>query len=85
MSKNDEFDVWIKIRPQVVQDLAAKFPINTVILHEGRELYLVGYNESGHLLVSVHDPVDEYELASTDYELVCPSCIEQLEPQNEPT
>jgi len=79
MLNNEEFQIWLKTRPEIIQKLGKEFPIGSLILHEGEELFLVGYRENGGLLVSKYNPSIEYELAVEEKFPVCPSCVEKLE------
>lgn len=50
-----EFDAWIKDRPQVIQDLAAKWPPGRLYRHEktGQFMQLYSYSENGTVTADV--------------------------------
>lgn len=50
---------WLESRPQVIKDLAVKYPPGTQI--DGR--YLVSYNEDGTLGMSWFNPAVDYDMA----------------------
>ncbi len=58
-----ELEDWLKTRPRIIQDLAKRYPTGWYVMTEdapygisapGTKVELVGWNEAGDLIVSVH-------------------------------
>lgn len=62
---------WWRSRPAKVQALLTEFPIGSVVEVDTDEMYVIGCNESDHLIVSRHWPGDDYEAATTRKTLLC--------------
>lgn len=70
---------WLKDRPQVVKDMARKFPPGSFITdHNGVKLWVVAYNEDGGLSVSETNPGEDYKKAVATRKQVCACCIGKL-------
>ena len=67
----DAFKAWLGSRPESVQKLAAEFPIGTVVKHDGKNLHLLGYNESDMLILSEIDPHVDYDGANESKVYIC--------------
>lgn len=75
----NNLEEWIASRPPAVQVLARKYPPGTKFKIHEQELYVVGFSEQGHILVSETDPRKDYEKAVATRGPVCGCCLEKLE------
>lgn len=75
---------WIRTRPQAVQALAREFPLYTQIpplltasLGAG-QYFVIGYDESDHLIISNIDPEIDYEIALEHRRRLCAQHLRDL-------
>jgi hypothetical protein len=73
--EDETFEEWVATRPQIIKDLAALYPPGALLLIQKKQLYVLGYTESGGLLVSETDPCEEYARAVETRQLLCGRCI----------
>jgi hypothetical protein len=59
---------WLKDRPDIIHKLWAEFPPATKLTIDGQSWYVVGYNDDDSLLISRHDPNEDYIAAVGDRE-----------------
>ena len=69
-------ELWLKTRPKCVQELAARFPLDCIVVTEQDPLnrwLVIGYNESGMLIVVpwVNTPHATYEEMLADRQYIC--------------
>ena len=77
-SVNAEFEKWLEGRPEIVKELALKFPPGTRIIgHDARVMHVVSYDESGGLGVSAVNPFEDYDGALASREMLCKCCLER--------
>ena len=50
------WDAWVASRPESVRRLIAEFPPMTLIVIDGENHWVMGYNESDQLIISNVDP-----------------------------
>lgn len=65
---------WLASRPECVQALAKEFPMHSRFqMGDGPILYLCGYTEDDHLIVSPLNPWEDYERAISERFYLCAS------------
>ena len=52
-------DKWLADKPQVIKDLAARFPPGLYNLSSGHVVYIIAYSEDGTLRVGVSNKYNE--------------------------
>ena len=68
---DEKWEAWLASRPYDIQLLVAEFPPMTEVTMEDKLWYVVGYREGNGVLLSLHNPVHDYELATSDTVCVC--------------
>jgi hypothetical protein len=77
---NQKFlDLWLKTRPKIVQEMAAKYPPNSIITAKDEDLYILGWTEGGDLICSTTSPSVDYEKAMETKIYICSCCLEQID------
>jgi len=69
---------WLKTRPPCIQALAAEFPLDYLVLLDGRVHYILGYTEGDMLMLSPVDPGVDYEAAMARMIYLCASHLRGL-------
>lgn len=68
----DDLQEWLQDKPQIIKDLATKFPPGTMIVIPDRgEYHVVGWNEGNAIIVSRVDPFQDYDRAIENVEYIC--------------
>lgn len=60
---NQDFEEWLSTRPQIIRDLAREFPIPDSYVIEGRQMWVMGWNEANLVLLTPICPAHDYEAA----------------------
>ena len=70
-------ELWLNDpdRPEVIRKLARKYPPKSFVKKDKETLFIVGYTESGKLVVSKTDPAKDYKTANDTKFLICTNCI----------
>ena len=76
---NKLYKEWLKTRPKIVQEMAAKYPPNSTITAKGEDLYICGWTEGGDLICSTTSPSVDYEKAMETKVYICSCCLEQVD------
>lgn len=71
----DTLGKWLEGRPQIIQELARKFPPGTTLKSHGETMFVVAYNEDGSLSVSDTNPGVDYEKAVATRKPLCACCL----------
>lgn len=83
----DGFDKWLETRPQVIKDLAKRFPPNVLyrIKDTGHRVFVRGYDEDGTLIMHVGSEFNRITFAH-DMSGVPPEDLEECDfpPDDEP-
>lgn len=66
---------WLAARPESVKELAAEYPMGTVVAFDGRELYVIGWTEDDHCIVSPIWVEDDADASFEAKDYVCAHCI----------
>ena len=69
----DAFEEWLATRPEFIQKLAAEFPLGSMFELDGATMFLVGYGEPDHLLISHINPSVDYDGALESRVVLCAS------------
>ncbi len=62
---------WLATRPASVKQLAREFPPGTTFLINDVTMWVVGYTENDHLIVSHIDPHENYQEATKQRSMIC--------------
>jgi hypothetical protein len=66
-----EFRAWVDSRPEGVRKLCYEFPLGSIIVLDGLDHHLLGYNESDMLILSPIDPYEDYDGANENAVYLC--------------
>ena len=69
--RDEAWEAWVASRPTEIKLLVAEFPPMTEVDMEGKTWYVVGYREVDGVLLTLHNPVLDYERGTTDHVCVC--------------
>lgn len=72
-------EAWLEGRPQVVKDMARKYPPGARFKIHGKVVWVIAYNEDGGLCVTETDPRENYDCAVFTREPLCACCSGQLD------
>lgn len=78
----DSLKAWLASRPESVQKLAEKVPVNAVHNIDGVEYFVLGYSEDGDtggcntVIMSEIDPRIDYKGAYAAKKYICFDCLE---------
>jgi hypothetical protein len=65
------FKEWISDKPEEIKKSAGKFPVGSTFDIRGTLHHLIGFTESGDLIVSEIDPFEDYDGAIAGKKYVC--------------
>lgn len=72
---NDLLQEWLKGRPPIIHELAAKFPPGSIVSIDGADHWVISYEENGSLGVSNIDPRIDYHSAVALRVYICAECL----------
>jgi hypothetical protein len=79
MTHEENFEDWLKDRPDIIKQLAKKYPPGTCFNLHNQFMWVIGYNEDGGLSITSIDPHINYQEAVKQKIHVCKCCLDKLE------
>lgn len=76
---NEALELWLEGRPEIVKQLARKYPPGTRLMLHGKIHYVVAYREDGGITVTDIDPAVDYENSLLHRHPLCPCCSDKLD------
>lgn len=68
---HDCIEAWLASRPECVQKLFAEFPPESKVRVGNEYFYVLGYTENDEIIITLHNPGEDYDAAINDQRFVC--------------
>ena len=73
------WEEWLATRPEVVRQMARRYPPGTKFRIHDEVMHVMSYEESGGLSVTATDPAEDYEKAVAERQPLCKCCVGNLD------